>query len=70
MLKNLKIYLKIINWFRLKIVYYAQIIKVLQNFKINLLKKFSIKSKKIHAQYCKNTSITSSNVKLQSFKIL
>ena len=40
-LKNLKIYLEMFNWLRIKIFYYAQIAQSLQDLKIELLKKSS-----------------------------
>ena len=43
MFEDLKYYLKLIEYFRQYIYFYTQFIKFLQNLKIRLLKKISMK---------------------------
>ena len=69
-LKNLKIYFEMSNWFRIKVLYYAQIAQSLQDLKIELLKKSSTNENRVRAQYCRNTKLSSTTNEEESFRML
>ena len=66
-LKNLKIYLEMFNWLRIKILYYAQIAQSLQDLRTELLKKSSTIDDRVRVQYCRNIKLSSTTSEEESF---